>query len=584
MKTTRPKPSQSDKTELMAFLPMTRAEMEARGWDELDVLLVSGDAYVDHPAFGAAVIGRWLESKGFRVGIIAQPDWRDEQSVQRLGRPRLFVGITAGAVDSMLNLYTAAKKPRSADDYAPGGRRGLRPARATIVYANLVSRAFPGLPVVIGGVEASLRRFVHYDYWDDRIRSSILIDSGADLLVYGMGERAVLEIARRLKSSSRRRDLRYIPGTAFLGAEGDLPGVARTLWLPARDEIEGDPAKLVEATLRAAEHVNPWSKMYLAQRDGSRLVVACEPARPLSTEELDALYDLPFTRREHFTYSEPVPALQPVRFSVTVHRGCYGGCSFCGLGMHQGKVIQSRSVESIVREIRRISELPGFRGIITDLGGPTANMYETGCRTPERACRRTSCLYPKPCGNLKTKHDGSLRMLAAVRSLPEVRHAYVASGVRFDLALLDPEYIDALATHHTGGHLSVAPEHCVPHVLALMGKPDIEVFERFRRRFEAASRAAGKEQYLVPYMISGFPGCTDADMAALRDYLRRERLLTRQVQDFTPTPMTLAAAMFYSGKDAEGRPIPVARAVAAKKRQAACLRPAKGATPRTTRG
>ncbi len=588
--------------DLRSFLPMTRAEMAARGWDELDILLVSADAYVDHPAFGVALIGRHLESKGFRVGIIAQPDWHAPRSVTTLGRPLLFAGVGGGAVDSMLNLYTANKKRRSTDDYSPGGRNDRRPARATIVYANLLHQAFPGLPVVIGGVEASLRRLAHYDYWDDRVRSSILLSSGVDLLVYGMGERAILEAARRLRSGARS-GLRFIPGTAFAGTESGLPGPERTTWAPSREDIEQDAGKLIEATRLALEHAAPGSRNYLAQRDGRQLVIVTEPQRPLATAELDALYELPFTRRAHFTYEEPVPALEPVRFSITVHRGCYGGCTFCGLGLHQGKVIQSRSVGSILREIARLSEMPGFKGVITDLGGPTANMYGTGCRrlntksearNPKQiqnsndrnakqlgngtapVCKRTSCLYPKPCANLETSHKALLRMLEAVRAAPGVKRAFIASGVRHDLALLDPRYIGELAAHHTGGHLSVAPEHSVSRVLRLMGKPGIGVFEKFRERFAAASRAAGKEQYLVPYLISSFPGCSEADMTELRDYLRKTGLRTHQVQDFTPTPGTMASAMYYSGRSQTGERIPVARTSRSRRIQQSYLkRPAK---------
>lgn len=570
--------------DLHAFLPMTRAEMDARGWDELDILLVSGDAYVDHPAFGVALIGRHLESKGFRVGIIAQPDWQDPVSVTALGRPRLFAGVSGGAVDSMLNLFTVNKKRRSDDDYSPGGRPGLRPPRATLVYLQLLRQAFGRLPVVIGGVEASLRRLVHYDYWSDRVRSSILLDSGADLLVYGMGERAILEVARHLKSD-RPNPLRFIPGTVFAGAESDLPGPDRTVWIPSREEIEREPAKLVEATTLASDHVNPFSRNYLAQRDGDRLVIETEPQRPLRTPELDALYELPFTRRAHFTYREPVPALETVRFSVTAHRGCYGGCSFCGLGFHQGKVIQSRSVKSVLREVDKISRLPEFRGIITDLGGPTANMYGTGCSSPQTAakCKRTSCLFPKPCPKLDASQESGLEMLAAVRGQPCVRHAFIASGVRYDLAMLDERYVKELAAHHTGGQLSVAPEHCSGRVLDLMGKPGIGVFERFRRSFEAASRAAGKEQYLIPYLISSFPGCTEADMAELQTYLKESGLRTHQTQDFTPTPMTLATAMYYSGRTPDGQKIPVARSPKAREKQQSYLRTPGTRPPRKRR-
>jgi uncharacterized radical SAM protein YgiQ len=484
----------------------------------------------------------------------------------------------------MLNLYTAGKKRRSDDDYSPGGRSGLRPPRATLVYAQLLRQAFPKLPVVIGGVEASLRRLAHYDYWTDRVRSSILLDSGADLLVYGMGERAALEVARRLQTGAAN-PLRFIPGTVFAGAESDLPGPGRTIRIPSREEIETESLKLVEATTLASDHVNPFSRNYLAQRDGDRLVVETEPQRPLRTAELDALYDLPFTRRAHFTYTEPVPALETVRFSVTVHRGCYGGCTFCGLGFHQGKVIQSRSVASVLREVERISGLPGFRGIITDLGGPTANMYGTACSDPKTAarCRRTSCLFPRPCKHLNASQEPGLGMLAAVRELPCVRQAFIASGVRYDLAMLAPGYVEAVAAHHTGGQLSVAPEHSVDRVLRLMGKPGIQVFERFRRRFEAASKSAGKEQYLVPYLISSFPGCTDADMAELRTYLKDSGLRSHQTQDFTPTPMTLATAMYYSGRTPDGKTIPVARSPLARRKQQSYLKKPGRRPPRTHR-
>ena len=567
----------NNQQDLPAFLPMTRTEMLARGWDELDILIVSADAYVDHPAFGTAMVGRWLESKGFRVGIIAQPDWRDSDSVEALGRPRLFAAISGGAVDSMLNLFTANKKRRSEDDYSPGGRNDRRPPRATIVYANLLSRVFPRLPLVIGGVEASLRRLVHYDYWDDCVRSSILLDSGADLLIYGMGERAILEAARRIESADKR-GLKYIAGTVFAGEEADLPGAERTIFLPSREEIEREPAKLIEATLAAHDHVNPYSRNYIAQRDGERLVIEAEPARPLSERELDALYELPFTRRAHPSYKEKIPALEPVKFSITVHRGCYGGCTFCGLGLHQGKAIQSRSVASILREIRRLASMPDFKGIISDLGGPSANMYGTTCKMEHgrtgKPCARRSCLFPAPCKHLNASHARSLEMLDGVSSLPEVRRALIASGVRFDLALLDARYIEALAARHTGGHLSVAPEHCVEKILRLMGKPPIKVFEKFRERFERASRAAGKEQYVVPYLISSFPGSTEKDMAELRTYLKEQHLRSEQVQDFIPLPMTLACAMFYAGRGLDGKTIPVARG-SAKLRQQSHIKPHK---------
>jgi len=566
--------SQPDRDLLHCFLPMTRAEMVARGWDALDILLITGDAYVDHPSFAAALLGRFLEARGYRVGIIAQPNWRNPESLAVLGAPRLFVGICAGALDSMLNLYTANKKRRTRDAYSPGGRNDLRPRRATIVYTNLARRVFPDTPIVIGGIEASLRRFAHYDYWDDRVRSSILLDSGADLLVYGMGERAILAIARRLSQTKTARALRYIPGTVFVGTERDLPQPARCVWLPSREEIEKDAVKLLEATRLALLHVNPYSRRYLVQADEDRLVIATPPQPPLTTSEFDSLYELPFQRREHWSYREPVPALEPVRWSLTVQRGCYGGCTYCTLGVHQGKVIQSRSIGSILREIESLAAMAAFRGTISDLGGPTANMYGTGGANPEvcRRCRRPSCLFPRICRILRTDARPLLKMLRAVRESPSVRHAFIASGVRYDLALLQGDYLRTLVTHHTGGHLSVAPEHVVEHVLCLMARPPHSVFEKFRAAFHRYASEAGKELYLVPYFISSFPGCTEADMRQLRAYIRRTRLVTHQVQDFIPLPMTMAAAMFYAGRTPEGRPIYVARTIAEKRRQQAYLR------------
>ncbi len=571
----RVRPPNRSAEKLTAFLPMTRAEMEARGWDELDVLLVSGDAYVDHPAFGTALIGRFLEAKGYRTGIIAQPDRRNPESITALGRPRLFTGITAGAMDSMVNLYTANRKRRSEDAYSPGGRNDLRPRRATIVYANLVRQAFPETPIVIGGIEASLRRFAHYDYWDGRIRSSILLDSGADLLVYGMGELAVLEIARRLAQARRRKGLKYIPGTVFRGDESDLPGEDRTVRLPSREHIETNPAKLIEATRMVSENASPASRRYLAQADGNRLVVGVHPQRCLRTKELDALYGLPFQRREHWSHTDPVPALEPVRFSVTVHRGCYGGCSFCSLSAHQGRSIRSRSLGSIVREVKSFDAMKEFRGTVSDLGGPTANMYGTSARNTElcESCRRVSCLFPKICPNLDVDPEPALAIMQAVRDLPGVRHVFIASGVRYDLALEQGDYLRRLVSGFVGGHLSVAPEHAVPHVLRLMHKPPPKVYDKFRDRFEKLRREVGKDIYLVPYFISSFPGCTEEDMRRLRDYMRERGIVAQQVQDFMPLPMTMATAMYYAQRSPSGKRIHVAASPEEKRKQQSYLRP-----------
>jgi len=547
------------------FLPTTRDEMERLGWSELDILLVTGDAYVDHPAFGAALLGRWLTAQGWRVGIVAQPRWDGVADVSRLGRPRLFAGASAGALDSMLARYTAFRKQRSEDAYTPGGRAGARPNRAAIVYAGLLKRAFPGLPVVLGGIEASLRRAAHYDFWSDSVRRSILLDAKADLLVYGMGERAISECARRLAYSGDLRKLHGIPGTAFAGSAQDVPADAASLRLPSCEDIQADPKRLLEATLALEAQMR--SECWALQEHAGRAVVFTPPAAPLSTAELDGLYALAFTRLPHPSYAQTIPAVEMIRFSVTAHRGCAGGCSFCALTLHQGRRIASRSRDSLAAEVATLTRRPDWDGSLTDVGGPSANMWGARCAADPKTCRRPSCLTPAICPSFLDDQAGLAELLRALHSVPGVKHVRVASGVRHDLALRSPAYARALAYEFTGGQLKLAPEHSSDAVLALMRKPAFARFERFLALFAQQSRAAGKEQYIVPYLMSAFPGCTDADMRALAAWLQVRGWQPRQAQCFVPAPGTVATAMFYAGIDTQGRRIPVARTDAERLRQ-----------------
>ena len=570
-------------------LPATRDEMLERGWTELDVLIVTGDAYVDHPSFGAAVIARVLEAEGLRVGVVAQPDWRTPASLQLMGRPRLFCGVTAGNLDSMLANYTAARHKRREDDYSAGGLPGRRPNHAAAVYAQLARGAFPGLPVVLGGIEASLRRVAHYDYWENKLRASILVDAKADLLVYGMGESAVREIARRLSAaagSGEIADLSGIRGTArLLGANAAkaLP-LAGAVVLPSLEDLQANGDRLLDATRFVEAEQSPFCGRRLVQFHGARAVVVEPPAPPLRETELDALYDLPFTRLPHPSHTAPIPAYTMIRDSVTIVRGCAGGCTFCGLGLHQGKFIASRSEASILRELGRLAADPGFRGTVSDLGGPSANLY--GCRNGVddacRACRRPSCLVPAICRHFKIAEEPAIGVLRGARGVPGVKHVFVQSGIRMDVALRTPQYLRELVRHHVSGHLKVAPEHLDPAVLRRMRKPG-GVFEPFLEAFRRESAAAGKEQYLVPYFISSFPGCTQEDMRVVEAYLHTSRWNLQQVQDFIPLPMTPAAAMYVTGLDYEtGEVIPVARNAGERLRQRTSLGPApqkRRATP-----
>lgn len=559
------------------FLPTDRNAMNAMGWDQLDILLVSGDAYVDHPSFGAALLGRWLVHHGFRVGIVAQPPWDNIDAVTGMGRPRLFAGVTAGALDSMLAHYTAFRKKRHDDSYTPGGKAGARPNRATIVYTGLVRRAFPRLPVIIGGVEASMRRATHYDFWTDRIRRSVLLDSKANLLIYGMAEVALLEVANRLAAACRTGTnktahgmaaaLAGIPGSVFAGApKTDIPDKAEVCLLPSHEEILADDSKLMTATLlleRQVHHGGLWA----AQSAGDRTLIFAPPARPLTEREMGTLYDLRFARAAHPSYQEAIPACEMIRFSITTHRGCGGGCSFCSIALHQGRRIVSRSGTSITAEVQKMVSHEEWKGSLSDIGGPTANMWGAQCLRKKGTCERISCLYPDLCVNFRVDQGRIARLLGRVAVLPGVRHVRVASGVRPDLALAEPEYVRALALEFIGGQLKIAPEHMSRSVLQLMRKPEFARFEEFLELFTQLSDEAGKEQYILPYLISAFPGCTDDDMRELAAWLKTRHWEPRQVQCFVPTPGTVATAMYFTKKDSEGRPIHVAATDAERLRQ-----------------
>lgn len=594
------------------YLPMTAEEMAALGWDCCDVILVSGDAYVDHASFGAAIIGRLLEAQGFRVGILAQPDWRSADAFTGLGPPKLFFGVTAGNMDSMVNHYTSDRKVRSDDAYSPDGEAGLRPNRAAVVYAQRCREAFKHVPVVLGGIEASLRRIAHYDYWADKVRRSVLLDSKADLLVYGNGERAIVEIAHRLARGVPMDEIRDLRGTAFVrrglpegmmeiqstdldvvgpveepanpyayrseeqgsdcetaaGASASAsqtlvplrrrdalrhPREATVIRLPSYEDVRKDKVLYAHASRVLHLEANPGNARALVQRHGNQDVWINPPPWVLSTPEMDALYELPYARRPHPCYGDArIPAYEMIRFSVTITRGCFGGCSFCSITEHEGRVIQNRSEDSVIAEVERIRDtVPGFTGNISDLGGPTANMYRLACKSPvvEAACRKPSCVFPGICENLNTDHSALVALYRRARALPGIKRVFVASGVRYDLAVESPEYVKELVTHHVGGYLKIAPEHTEEGPLGLMMKPGIGTYDRFKELFERYSKQAGKEQYLIPYFIAAHPGTTDEDMVALALWLKRNGFRPDQVQAFLPSPMASATAMYYSGKN-----------------------------------
>lgn len=523
-------------------------EARKRGWEELDVIFVSGDAYIDHPAFGVPLLARWLESHGFRVGIIAQPDWRSKEPFMALGRPRLFFAVSAGAMDSMVAHYTPARKLRHDDAYTPGNRHGARPNRATTVYTSRLKEAFKDVPVLIGGIEASLRRFAQYDFWENKVRRSILFDAKADLLIYGMAERAILEVSVRMRDGEPLRVIRDVRGTAYISGDVDSPA---SVELPSYDDISDSKEKFAEAFRLAYLQQNPWSAKSVVQRHGSRILVCQPPALPLSEFEMDAVYALPFEKSPHPSYREIIPAWEQIKTSITSHRGCFGGCAFCAITMHQGKTIQSRSTASILSEISALTGKSWFRGTVSDIGGPTANMFGLGCTNPDamRACVRESCIFPAICSNLNTGDKPAVELLQAARSLKGVRHTAVSSGVRYDLLERQPAYFRELTGHQVSGLLKIAPEHLIDHVTNIMRKPGRKSFETFLARFRTECTRLGKRQYIVPYLISGHPGCTLADMLDLALILKRMGIQVEQVQDFTPTPGTIATCMFYSGYD-----------------------------------
>lgn len=564
------------------FLPMTKKEMDKLGWDRPDILLISGDSYIDHPSFGVPLLGRLLAANGYKVALVCQPDWKDAESVKQLGRPKLYAGVSAGALDSMVAHYTAFRKKRSDDAYTPGGKCGARPNRACIVYTNLLKKSFPGLPVILGGIEASLRRISHYDFWTDKLRKSILLDSKADLVVYGMGERAMLEAANRLAEHDDASALHGIRGTAFMGKAEDRPSTSQTFSLPSHQEMLENPAKLMDATLMLEEQVHSGNK-YAVQPVDSRFVILTPPSEYLNTEELDWLYSLPFKRKAHPRYKERIPAEAMIRFSITSHRGCGGGCSFCSIALHQGRHIRSRSKKSILNEAKKMGQLPFFDGSISDVGGPSANMWMADCTEKRGKCKRKSCLVPKVCPKFRFDQRKNLEMLRDIKNLSEIKHVRVASGIRFDLGLQDRKSLSALFGEFVGGQLKVAPEHISPAVLKLMRKPNLPVFEEFLGMFQKESDRFGKEQYVIPYLMSAFPGCTEKDMKTVNHWLAERGWRPQQVQCFIPTPGTVATAMYYSGIDPSGNNIYVARTDAERLRQHGILIPTTGSKPTNKR-
>ena len=551
--------------DLKAYLPTTRKELDIRGWDEVDIILFSGDAYVDHPQFGAAVIGRVLEHAGYRVALVPQPDWRgDHRDFTKLGKPRLFFGVTAGAMDSMVNHYTAAKRKRSDDAYTPDGKAGMRPDYCTVTYCQILKQHFPNTPIVIGGIEASMRRLTHYDYWSDTLKPSILVDSKADLLIYGMGEQAIVEIAEHIAA---RRPLTDIPQTAYLTT--DIQITKDDILLHSHEAACQDKRKHAENFRHIETESNKIQARRLIQPVGKQQVVVNPPYPPISQEELDAIYDLPFQYLPHPKYKDKrIPAYEMIRFSVCMHRGCFGGCSFCTISAHQGKQIVSRSKASILRQIKQLQTLPEWRGVISDLGGPSANMYGMHGKDPSlcQQCARPSCLTPSICKNLNQYFRPLLDIYRTVDNMSEVKHAFVGSGIRYDL--MDEEYGKQLITRHVSGRLKVAPEHTSPEVLKLMRKPSWEHFLQFRDFFLRINEQANMHQQLIPYFISSHPGCTNRDMAHLAEWTKKMHYRPEQVQDFTPTPMTLSTTMFYTGLNPYTmQPVYVARTPKEKKQQ-----------------
>ena len=534
------------------FLPISKDDMDTRGWDSYDFLLVTGDAYVDHPSFGAAVIGRVLEADGHRVAILAQPPWQDKAAFLQMGRPRFGVLVTAGNLDSMVAHYTAAKKPRREDFYSPGGQAGLRPDRAAIVYANRAREAFPGLPVILGGLEASLRRFAHYDYWSDKVRHSVLFDAKADLLVFGMGESAIRDIAARLKSGTAIEEIRDLRGTAYIAEHAaDCP--YPKLECASFEDVAADKRAYAQATRIQVEEHDPVRGRAILQRHGDRLLLVNPPAPPLDGADLDAIYALPFTREVHPSYDAQgsVPAIEEVRFSVIHNRGCFGACNFCALAFHQGRMVTARTHPSVVGEVEQFVSHPAFKGYVHDVGGPTANFRRSSCTRQKQygLCKGKQCLVPEPCPELDADHTDYLKLLRKIRGISGVKKVFIRSGIRFDFLLEDTngEFFAELVHYHVSGQLKVAPEHRVDEVLACMSKPPARVYDRFAEKFRRLNQKYDKEQYLVPYLMSSHPGCTLEDAIRLAEALHKERRHPEQVQDFYPTPGTISTCMYHTG-------------------------------------
>ena len=546
---------------LTDFLPTTKKELELRGWDTLDVILFSGDAYVDHPSFGAAVIGRILEAAGYKVAIVPQPDWHgDFRDFKKLGRPRLFFGISPGCMDSMVNKYTAARRLRSEDAYSPDGRHDMRPEYPTIVYTKILKQLYPDVPVVLGGIEASLRRLTHYDYWQDRLRPSILCDSGADIISYGMGEKTIIEIANRLANGERMRDLTDLPQIVYLSK--DIKPADDDIVLHSHEECLRNKKSQAENFRHIEEQSNMMHAHRLLQKVGNEYVVVNPPYPPMTSDELDASFDLPYTRQPHPKYKgKRIPAYEMIKFSVNIHRGCFGGCAFCTISAHQGKFIACRSKESIIKEVKQVVEMPDFKGYLSDLGGPSANMYGMHGRNLNACekCKRPSCIHPQICPNLNTSHQKLLDVYHAVDALPGIKKSFIGSGVRYDLLLYrgkDEEanksaqtYTRELICNHVSGRLKVAPEHTSDRVLMLMRKPPFRQFEEFKRIFDRINREENLHQQIIPYFISSHPGCHEEDMAQLAALTRKMGYKLEQVQDFTPTPMTVSTETWYTGYD-----------------------------------
>ena len=534
------------------FLPVTREEMKKRGWEQVDFVYVSGDAYVDHPSFGVAIIGRLLESRGYRVGMIPQPDWRKKESIQVFGRPRLGFLVTAGNMDSMVNHYTVSKKHRQKDAYSPGGQMGLRPDRAVVVYSNLIRQSYKDSPVILGGIEASLRRMAHYDYWENKVKHSILIDSGADLISYGMGEHSILEIAEALDSGIPIEEITYIAGTVY--RTKDLLRAYEPIILPSFEEVKENKAVYAESFATQYRNTDPFTAKAMAESYGNRgYVIQNPPAMPLSTQEMDDVYDLPFTGEYHPMYKKKggIPALEEIKFSLTSNRGCFGGCNFCALTFHQGRILQTRSHDSIIREAVKMTKAPDFKGYIHDVGGPTADFRHPSCKKQltKGVCQNRQCLFPTPCKNLQADHKDYVLLLRKLRDIPGVKKVFVRSGVRFDYVLADPDktFLRELVKYHVSGQLRVAPEHVSDQVLHYMGKPSHQVYLRFLEEFDKADKQAQKDQYAIPYFMSSHPGCTMKEAVKLAEYVRDLGYTPEQVQDFYPTPSTLSTCMYYTG-------------------------------------